>query len=522
MALQGTTLPAPYSGLDVVSPIDNMDPTLALELVNVFPGANAPEVRKGYAQHGSATLSSQVRMMQELPRPDGTTQLIAANNSDIYSINTTGAVASISKVGGYTNGNWNTHIFRNNIYFCNGVDPVQVYTGTGSCADITANPPAGTALSDFINVSSYRGRLYFVKQGTCEVYFHDTVNVPFTAGSPSLKAYDFAFAFRRGGFLAFTLTYTNQSAATAQELFLAVSSEGEIVAFSGYSPDDTNWSSAGASGTNTVLAHYYIGKPLGYRAFVYVNSDIWIITEQGVVSVSSLFQKGEQQVLATMSRTVDPIISAAATTVGFSPLWGGFFWPAGRRVYIKLPEANNAASFLVFSIDTGAWTQFKLYSTADSAQSCLFNKLPFYGGAGGTIWSGETGQADQATSSTSQAINFIIRSSFNFFGSRDSFKVFRDIRPLVKTRRGTVLGLDIDTNFKQGTTTSALSSTPGVYTPWGSVWGSPWSSETEYIYDRYATKGQGHCGSVRCTGSIKNTSCQIFGFEIRYDVGGQV
>lgn len=522
MALQGTTLPAPYSGLDVVSPIDNMDPTLALELVNVFPGANAPEVRGGYAQLASASVSGQVRAMEELPRQDGTRQLIVANTTDIYSFNTAGTRTTISKVGGYVSGNWNTHIFRNNIYFCNGVDKAQVYTGSGSCADITASPPGGTALSDFINVSSYRGRLYFVKQGTCEVYYHDTVNVPMTSGSPVLKAYDFAFAFRRGGFLLFTLTYTNQTAATAQEMFLAVSSEGEIVAFTGYSPDDANWSSAGASGTNTVLAHYYIGKPLGYRAFIYVNSDIWIVTEQGVVSVSSLFQKGEAQVLATMSRTVNPIISNAAQSVGFSSLWGGFFWPAGRRVYVKIPESTSAATFLVFSIDTGAWCQFKLYSTSDSAQSCLFNGLPFYGGSDGTIWSGETGQSDQLKSGVGQSINFIIRSAFNFFGSRESFKVFRDIRPLLKTRRGTALSLDVDTNFKQGNASSTLTSTAGTYTPWGSPWGSSWSSETEYIYDRYATKGQGHCGSVRCSGAIKNTSCQIFGFEIRYDVGGQV
>ena len=42
MAFQGFTMPPPYGGLDLVSPIDNMDATSALELVNVFPGAGAP------------------------------------------------------------------------------------------------------------------------------------------------------------------------------------------------------------------------------------------------------------------------------------------------------------------------------------------------------------------------------------------------------------------------------------------------------------------------------------------------
>lgn len=522
MPLQGTTLPAPYSGLDVVSPIDNMDPTLALELVNVFPGAGAPTIRHGYQQLDSATVTSQVQFMEELPAANGTSQLVGASTTNLYSFTAAGVRTTISKVGGYTSGQWNAHIFANNMYLCNGVDNAQVYTGSGTCSDITANPPVGTSIADFINVSSYRGRLYFVKKNTLQVFYHDTVNVPMTSGSPSLKTYDFTYVMRRGGHLLFTLTYTNQTASTSQDVFLAVSSEGEIVAFTGYSPDDTNWSSAGASGTNTVIAHYYIGKPLGYRAFVYVNSDIWIITEQGVVSVSSLFQKGEIQVLDTMSRPVNPIITNAATSVGFSYLWGGFFWPNGRRVYIKIPESNTSVSFLVFSIDTGAWCQFKLYSTSDSVQSCLFNKLPFYGGTNGIIWQGETGEADQSVAGISQAIAFTYRSAFSFFGARDTYKAFKDIRPLLKTKRGIGLSIDIDTNFKQGITNSAIVSAPSVYTPWGSSWGSPWSSETEYIYDRYATKGQGHSASIRCSGSIKNTTCQIFGFEIRYDAGGQV
>jgi hypothetical protein len=318
------------------------------------------------------------------------------------------------------------------------------------------------------------------------------------------------------------LTYTNQTAQTAQDIFLAVSSEGEIVAFTGYSPDDTNWSSSGASGTNTVIAHYYVGKPLGYRAFVYVNSDIWIITEQGVVSVSALFQKGEAQVLSTMSRTVNPIITAAANSIGFSSLWGGHFWPGGRRVYIRIPQSNNSATFLVFSLDTGAWCVFKLFSNYDAAASCIFNKLPFYGGSDGKIWSGETGLMDQVVAGAGQTINYTYRSAFNFFNSRETFKVFRDIRPLLKTKRGTTLAVDIDTNFKQGSTSTFLTTTTSTFTPWGSAWGSPWSAGLEYIFDRYATRNQGHCGSVRVSGAIKNTTCQIFGFEIRYDVGGQV
>jgi hypothetical protein len=42
------------------------------------------------------------------------------------------------------------------------------------------------------------------------------------------------------------------------------------------------------------------------------------------------------------------------------------------------------------------------------------------------------------------------------------------------------------------------------------------------VFDRFAVKGQGHCAAIRFGGSLKNTTMQILGFEVRYDMGGQV
>jgi hypothetical protein len=117
---------------------------------------------------------------------------------------------------------------------------------------------------------------------------------------------------------------------------------------------------------------------------------------------------------------------------------------------------------------------------------------------------------------------FAGRTAFSFYGSRSNYKAFKDIRPIVKVRRGVTLSLGLDTDFKRQSIVSTVTTTPGVFTPWGSPWGSPWSSDIEYVFDRFAVSGQGHCAAVRFGGSIKNTSMQILGFEIRYDVGGQV
>ena len=138
------------------------------------------------------------------------------------------------------------------------------------------------------------------------------------------------------------------------------------------------------------------------------------------------------------------------------------------------------------------------------------------------MWKGETGQADAVTATESQAIAYSGRSAFSFYGSRSNYKAFKDIRPILKVKRGVTLNIGLDTDFRRAATVTAVSTPAGVFTPWGSPWGSPWSAEVEYVFDRYATKGQGHCAAVRFGGSLKNSTMQILGFEVRYDMGGQV
>ena len=196
----------------------------------------------------------------------------------------------------------------------------------------------------------------------------------------------------------------------------------------------------------------------------------------------------------------------------------------------------------MYSIDTKGWTQFRLFSDEHSLSSCAFNRLPYYASATGIIWKGETGQADATTATGSQSIAYSGRSAFSFYGSRGNYKSFKDIRPILKVKRGVSLNIGLDTDFRRAATVTAVTSPAGVFTPWGSPWGvasgttlpippytpvpavtpPAWSADVEYVFDRFAVKGQGHCAAVRFGGSIKNTTMQILGFEVRFDLGGQV
>lgn len=505
MGYEAYTIPPPYQGLDLVSPIDNMGQEFALELTNVFPGPTAPVTRKGYTSYCdlSATQTS-IDTLFPYNKQDGNIELIAVANGTtrrIYKIvggiatNITGATAISS-----TGTNMNCEQFGTRLYMCNGVNTVQVYDGT-SVSDSTFT---GVTLANLVSVSSYKERLYFVEKNSMKFWYGNTAAV----GASALNSFDLQYVMRRGGYLLFAGSYTNQVAQTSQDLFWAISSEGEIVFYSGSSPASDAWG---------LVARYVIGKPLGFRSFIRINNDVWILTEQGIIPISALFQSDPEQALLIASARVNPYLSQAAKYYGASSRWHGMFWPQGRRVYVNVPTSETATKMLVYSIDTKGWCFYELGNVSDGVTIAVAGSTPYFGGTAGKIFQGETGYSDNGAS-----IQFSGRGAFSFFGSRGNFKAFKDIRPLLKANRGLTLGLTLDVNFQETEVTDQLSTGTATNTPWGSPWGSPWSSGAEYIFNRYSTRGQGHSAAVRFSGAIKDSECQFYGFEIRFDLGGQV
>lgn len=494
----GFTLPAPNGGLNLVDAIDSMPPNTALELVNIFPTGLGAELRNGYDDLATTSSGNPLLSLTGLHLPDATTKIVGTETTKIWSFTGSGAT-DITGSTVPTDGNFNPDTFAHRLYLPNGVDTMQVYDGT-TVADSTFS---GVTLSSLINVSSFKERLWFVEKNKLKAWYGNSQ----ATGASALNAYDFTYWFKRGGYLLFCGSWTNQVNTLAQDLFFACSSEGEILFYQGSSPADT-WG---------LVARFVIGKPLGYRAFVRVGNDIWIITEQGIVPVSALFTMDPEQALDTVGRTVNPLIADYAKTIGFSHMWHGVAYPNGRRVFIVVPTSGSGSILLVYGMDAKGWTKYQLYASGHCISIANVSGSVYYGGANGTVYTGETGQNDNG-----EAIAFNGRLAFSFFGDRSTWKSFKDIRPLMRTRRGTSLQLALDTNFQRRMNIDTITPSSGTFTPWGSLWGSPWSSDIDYIYDRFAVKGQGHSAAIRFRGSIKDAPLELYGFEVRFNSGGQV
>lgn len=491
-------IPAPSGGLNLVDDIANMAANDAIELINLYPNGSKVEVRGGYQQHCDTASDEPIRSLYDLPLADGTAKLIACTDHTFQDV-TTVTAADITGTTTPTSDDWNSTVFAHRRFFCNGVNTLQVYTGSGDVVDGTFT---GVTQADLINVSSYKERLYFVEKSSASFWYGGTKAV---AGA--LTEYDLSYFFKRGGRLLFAGSYTDRLSSVTQDLFFACSSEGEILYFAGDYPGNT-WALA---------ARHVIGKPLGYRAFIRVDNDVWILTNQGIVPISLLFSGGTTVALNAVGRKVNKFISTYAKQVGVSHLWHGFHWQEGRRVFITVPFSETDTILLVCNTDTGAWSKYDHTEQGAALAISNFDGDFFMGSLAGVVHQGESGDDDNG-----DWISFDGRLAFNYFGAPRNFKVFKDVRPLIRTRTNVALSLTIDTDYQQTNNIATLTTGGGSSTPWGSAWGSPWSPAAQYFFKRYGLKGQGHTGSIRIQGRIKNAPLELSALDVRYEVGGQV
>ena len=502
MSFESYTIPIPYLGLNQVDPIDAVPAEFALDIANLYGESGRLKLRGGCEVLTDTGEGAPVEGLYSLRLQSGAEQLIAAVNNELHEVST-GTTSDITGSTTPTSDQWNATVFGNALYLCNGADTAQGYNGSSTFQDLTFT---GVTLANLINVSSYKERLYFIEKDSGSAWYGGT-KVTGLSATPALTEFDVGYVFKKGGFLLACGSWSDNIGDNRADLWWACSSEGEIVFYSGSYPGDSAW---------TLVARHPIGRPMGYRAFVRVNSDVWIITEQGIVPISALFQAGSAA-SESVSRSVNPYLSTYAKQVGFSHRWHGAHWPNGRRVYLNIPISSNDTRILVYNTDTGGWFPYEYSNAGVGLSWAVHDGFPHHGDSGGVVY-----KAENAKSDNGDFIQYRLRTPFHFFGSRGAWKRFLDVRPLVRTQRGISLGIAVDTDFKETASAGTINATSGSSTPWGSPWGSPWGAGTDYIFERSAVEGQGHSGAIRIFGSIKDVPLEFNALQVRFESGGQV
>lgn len=439
------TIPAPIGGINRRDSLALMPEEDAVNLENWFPDTDRLKIRKGYRYHSKTIGSGVVSGLAEYSYTT-TTALIASGGSDNKIYNATTAQAAATDITGATTPQApivHFQQFKNRLFMCSRYsslnDPLFHWDGSGNCG----KDAYGVAVTGLGPMTVYKGRIYFSHLVDPNIAYSALDS---TSGSTTVLPLGHLLKF--GGSFLFLGNTTRAKDFSEDELFCLISSQGEILVFSGDYPADPNWQ---------LIGHYYIPKPLGPRAFFYIGPDLQIITRQGVIPMSSVMKGLVQGRYTTISDKMARNFSDAATDSLMSDIyWTGINYPKGNYALVNVPVTSGSISNqYVMNTLSGAWTVF---SNQNAFSWTLFNDNLYFGTTNGRVMRADyinstNFDEDPANEGQATTPNIDAKQAFNYLGDRTRKKSIKFLQPVLYTAQNS-FPISVNVDFEDTSSTN--------------------------------------------------------------------
>jgi len=537
----GRSLPAPIGGWDAQNPIAAMPIQNAVILDNWVPRPGFVELRRGFVAQVTGTPGPVESMMAYRGAVSGD-KLFAASGGNLYDVSTLGGALGAPLLSGLSNNRWNYTAFANAagawLVAANGADAPIGYNG-GLWAPLPVMSSTGTPVlnpNTLFNVFSHKGRLFFLQQGSLYAW------IP-AAGAVggACTVLDLSSIFSKGGRLICGGNWSAQLGVTADDYAVFVTDQGQVAIYEGIDP--TN------AATWSLIGVFDIGPPLGPKALLKYGGDLALLTSDGVVPLSSALKldRSQQNEVALTAKIMNAF-SAAVKAYGGNYGWQGILYPGtsssndtdaagGSLAIVNVPITSLGTSMqFVQNVLTGAWCRF-LNINAFCWE--LANDGVYFGGTAGVY------QWDQGASDNGIAIVGDLKTAFTNFGDGARQKKFKMIRPLMNTSPLVQPALEVDVDYQE----SSPIAVPTVVDP---------GSTSQLIrYDWTGASGVGYVGAARMQVNLIgdqsadilavgdtdgnllaiddsgdnllvqsnlpfDVPCQLLGFDLIYEMGGQL
>jgi hypothetical protein len=491
------TVPAPVGGWNQRDPLETMPITDAPILDNFFPAPSTVKLRNGSRVHATGVGSGRVETLASY-MVGTNNKILAAGGGAIYNATAGGGVAATSLKSGFTNNQWQTTLFNAVTIWVNGFDQPQQFDGT-TVTDAVYTGTGLTADNAFINVSTYRNRLYFVENLTLNAWYTNNVDA-LTGGTTKFSVANVA---EMGGHLIYAGPWNTYASGIQQNTFVFITSNGEAIVYTGSYPGDSTW---------YLVGRYTISHPIGFRSQLpYVSDQICMLME-GAIPLSLTASPDAQS--AAQIRINDKIAQRWNDLVAkfyAEPGWSAVYHPRANMFLFNLPVGSGQFEQHVQNVLSGAWARF-IFKRAECW--LVHDRSLFYGDNAGRVIEADTGQDELG-----DKIYTNIQLAFNDLGDPDTEKRLLMAQPTVRSTYAVDIDLDVDLDEKiTPTQTQSISVSGG--TPWMSPWMSPWSGGGTVTKDWRGIYGIGKRVSLKTSFTIKDTSFEFSSFRIMYERGG--
>ena len=315
-----------------------------------------------------------------------------------------------------------------------------------------------------IHVNNYANRLFFVEKDSTRVWYLPTV----ATISGALSSLDFGPLMSLGGYMMAMCTWTIDNAAGVNEYACFITSEGEIIMYTGTDPSvAANWVKVG---------RYRVGRPVGRRCYVRVSSDVIIICGDGFMPMSKAILTDRNQEDAISDKIIN-LVNQAIDNYSGNFGWQAIYSPLRNKLIFNVPENEGSLQYqFVMNTLTGAWCRFTNWNANCFA---LLGDETFYGGnLGATANTAYVAKCDIGVSDNGAYIPGEAKTAFTYLNNPGRQKQITMVKPIFRTSGNIQAAIAIDVDFADNYPigTPMFSGTTG--TLWNTaLWNTfPWST----------------------------------------------
>lgn len=452
------TFGAPVHGLNAKSPLVDMDPLSCsvLENWNVFP--DRVEVRPG-ALDWMTGFTQPVNGLWTWDGPSSS-KMFATCSNGVFDATTAGAVGAA--VAAITNGKTvGVNITTGGgsfLMMVNGTDNLQMYDGA-----VWTAPAAfgGLNTNTVINIEVYKQRVFMLQNASMNLWY-----LPVNSVAGAATAYPLGAIFRRGGTLTAIGTWSLDAGVGPDDMLAVASSQGEIAVFSGTDPS--------AAATWALRGVYYVGKPLGSKAFYKYGGDLLYLSETGIYPMSRVLQTDVIDRSVSVTDNIQADYSALVALYSANFGWSMVFQPSVPLLVVNVPGPTDGRQFVMN-------TQSRAWSTYSGWVANCWTRLGtsvFYGGSNKVVQA-MTGYSDFNTN-----IRATLLQAYTTMGYSRT-KHVRYLKPLFASNNVFDYSLGISNNFEASFAINSISSGSLAASLWGTgVWGTSfWTGAAQVTND---------------------------------------
>jgi hypothetical protein len=380
----------------------------------------------------------------------------------------------------------------------NGADKMRYFNGTtwGYDGDGTY-AITGADTSTWQDMVLHKQRLWAVKKGSLSAYY-----MPIGSIQGAASLFDLSPFFQLGGYLVAVATWTIDGGQGVDDYLVFVSSRGEVLVYGGND----------VLGAWAMRGLYRMGAPVGNRPFLKFGGDLLVISQDGLIPLSSALSSDRIQPKSAVSFKIQSAVSSAISSYGANFGWQTINYPKGNMLILNVPVAAGQQQQYVMNTITGAWCSFTGWNANCWA---LYQDGPYFGSSNfiGKAFNGFQDNGGYITADGLQA--------FDYFKSNGNRKRFTMMRPVMRANSVPQVQASVNVDFDTNTPPFSLNVGTAVSGNWDvAVWDAGIWGGLNIYKNWQGANVTGYSGAPRLTAVSNGVDIRWVSTDLVMEVGG--